>query len=57
MPLSVLLVTGQSGSGKTTAVRTLEDRGYFCIDNMPVALVEELIRVVKVDDSVTVSPW
>jgi UPF0042 nucleotide-binding protein len=52
MPLSILLVTGQSGSGKSTAVRALEDCGWFCVDNMPVALVDELVRVLRDDEAV-----
>jgi RNase adapter protein RapZ len=47
MSLSILLVTGQSGSGKSTAVRALEDQGYFCIDNMPAPLAEQLITVLR----------
>ena len=52
MALSVLLVTGQSGSGKSTVVRALEDQGYFCVDNMPVGLAEELVGVLKEDGTV-----
>jgi UPF0042 nucleotide-binding protein len=47
MSLSILLVTGQSGSGKSTAVRALEDCGWYCVDNMPVALVEQLVQVLR----------
>ncbi len=36
------IVTGMSGSGKTKTVHTLEDLGYFCIDNMPPALIPML---------------
>ena len=43
-PLDVLIVTGQSGSGKSTALRALEDCGYFCVDNLPVALVPQLLQ-------------
>ncbi len=35
----VLVVSGLSGSGKTVALRSLEDLGYFCIDNLPAALL------------------
>ena len=38
----IVVVTGMSGSGKSTAVRALEDAGYFCIDNLPVMLVPQL---------------
>ena len=37
--LPLLIVTGLSGSGKSTALAALEDAGYFCVDNMPVALL------------------
>ena len=36
---NVIIITGCSGSGKTTALGTFEDAGFFCIDNMPVQLV------------------
>ena len=34
-----VVVTGLSGSGKSEAIRALEDSGYFCVDNLPVALI------------------
>lgn len=34
----ILIVTGQSGSGKSSALQVLEDLGYYCIDNLPLAL-------------------
>lgn len=39
--LSVLIVSGRSGSGKTSVLNTLEDLGYYSIDNLPLALVPE----------------
>ncbi|MBU0681912.1 MAG: RNase adapter RapZ [Proteobacteria bacterium] len=41
-PQTVLL-TGLSGAGKTTALNAFEDMGYYCIDNLPYFLVEELV--------------
>jgi len=41
----VVVVTGLSGSGKSTAIRALEDLGYFCIDNLPVPLLPKLIEL------------
>lgn len=41
----VVLVTGLSGSGKSTAVRALEDLGFFCIDNLPVPLLPKVIEL------------
>lgn len=43
----ILLVTGLSGSGKSTALRALEDSGYFCIDNLPVPLLGKLVELAK----------
>jgi UPF0042 nucleotide-binding protein len=37
--LEIKIVSGLSGSGKSTALRALEDQGYFCIDNLPAALL------------------
>jgi UPF0042 nucleotide-binding protein len=38
----IVVITGMSGSGKSTAIRALEDAGFFCIDNLPVLLVPKL---------------
>lgn len=38
--IKLQIVTGLSGSGKTIALHTLEDMGYYCIDNLPVSLLE-----------------
>ncbi len=40
----LVIVTGLSGSGKSIALHTLEDLGYYCIDNLPLFLLEELAR-------------
>jgi RNase adapter protein RapZ len=41
--LEVIIVTGLSGSGKSVAIRALEDNGYFCIDNLPALLIPKFI--------------
>ncbi len=41
----VVVVTGMSGAGKSTALHSLEDLGYFCVDNLPPALAERTIEV------------
>ena len=43
--LRVVLLSGVSGSGKTIALNSLEDAGYYCVDNLPAQLVDELLAV------------
>lgn len=48
---SLVLVTGLSGGGKSTALNALEDLGYYCVDNLPAALLPEFVRQIgKRDD-------
>ncbi len=42
---SFLVVTGLSGSGKSTALKVIEDEGFFCMDNMPVELVDKFLEL------------
>ena len=47
----IVIVSGLSGSGKTVALRALEDSGFFCIDNLPIILIDLLItRLTKKGD-------
>ncbi len=39
VPLEIVLITGMSGSGKSVALRALEDAGYYCVDNLPPELL------------------
>ncbi|MGQ0508010.1 MAG: RNase adapter RapZ [Myxococcaceae bacterium] len=41
----IVVITGLSGSGKSTAIRALEDAGFFCIDNLPVTLLPKLTEL------------
>jgi len=41
--MRVVIITGMSGSGKSTALKALEDIGYFCVDNLPIMLLQKLI--------------
>jgi UPF0042 nucleotide-binding protein len=51
--MRIVIITGLSGSGKSTAVRALEDEGFFCLDNLPVALFPRFIELVgRSDDKV-----
>ena len=42
----VVILTGVSGSGKTTALRALEDGGFYCIDNFPIVFLEKLVELI-----------
>jgi UPF0042 nucleotide-binding protein len=42
--MQLIIVTGLSGSGKTIALRVLEDSGYYCIDNLPATLLPQIAQ-------------
>ncbi len=42
--MQLIIISGRSGSGKSTALNQLEDEGYYCIDNLPVALLPSLVK-------------
>jgi len=50
-PSSFVIVTGLSGSGKGTFLRALEDRGYFCVDNLPVQLLSKFYELTLKSES------
>jgi UPF0042 nucleotide-binding protein len=41
----VVILTGVSGSGKSTALRALEDAGFYCVDNLPIVFLEKLLEL------------
>jgi len=43
--VNIIIVTGLSGSGKSTALNALEDAGFFCVDNMPVLLLPKFLEL------------
>ena len=43
--LRVILISGLSGSGKTTAIKALEDIGFYCVDNLPILLLPKFIEL------------
>ena len=49
--MQVVIVTGLSGAGKTQAIICLEDMGYYCVDNMPPALVKNFIGLAKREEN------
>jgi len=42
--MKLVIISGRSGSGKSSALHLLEDEGYYCIDNLPVSLITELVN-------------
>jgi len=49
--LTIIIITGLSGSGKSTAVAAFEDAGFYCVDNMPVALLPKFLELPVESDS------
>lgn len=45
--MQLVIVSGLSGSGKSIALNTLEDSGYFCVDNLPVGLLSDFVSTMK----------
>lgn len=50
-PGQLAIISGRSGSGKSTALHVLEDAGYYCIDNLPAGLLPELVRQTLMSDA------
>lgn len=46
----LVIITGMSGAGKTVAIQSFEDLGYFCIDNLPPALLSTFLTLMKDSD-------
>lgn len=46
-----VIVTGMSGAGKSTALNTLEDMGYFCVDNLPIQLIIRFAEIAYGEDT------
>lgn len=49
--LNILIITGLSGSGKSTAIAAFEDAGFYCVDNMPVELLPKFMELPIESDS------
>ena len=43
--MQIVVITGMSGSGKSTALRALEDLGFFCVDNLPIVLLPKFLNI------------
>ena len=43
--MKLVIVTGMSGAGKTVALKMMEDMGYYCVDNLPIPLIEKFAEL------------
>lgn len=43
--MKFVILTGMSGAGKSTAIKMMEDIGYYCVDNLPIALLEKFVEL------------
>lgn len=43
-------MTGMSGAGKSTALKTMEDMGYYCVDNLPIPLLEKVVEIADLEE-------
>src|SRR5450759_3322791 len=50
-PAALVVITGLSGAGRSEAIHTFEDLGYFCIDNLPPALLSRLVELTTLPGS------
>lgn len=44
---TLIIITGMSGAGKTIAVQSLEDLGFFCVDNLPPVLIPKFAELIE----------
>lgn len=49
--MKFVIVTGMSGGGKSAALKMLEDAGFYCVDNLPVPLIEKFTELISMPDS------
>jgi UPF0042 nucleotide-binding protein len=52
-PKKIFVITGVSGAGKSQALKVFEDFGWFCVDNLPIALIDDFARLVVKSPSMT----
>ncbi len=52
-PISLVIISGRSGSGKSAALNALEDQGFYCIDNLPAGLLSQLAGNIRSEETQT----
>ena len=43
--MKLVILTGMSGAGKSTALKMMEDIGFYCVDNLPIPLIETFVEL------------
>ena len=51
--MELVIVTGMSGAGKTIALKMLEDLGFYCVDNLPIFLVDKFVQLASNGEGIT----
>ena len=49
--MKFVILTGMSGAGKSTAIKMMEDIGYYCVDNLPIALLEKFVELSSLQET------
>ena len=49
--MRLIIVTGMSGAGKSTALKFFEDMGFYCVDNLPILLIEKFAELTLRDEN------
>ena len=55
--MRMVIVTGMSGAGKITALRMLEDAGFYCVDNLPIPLLDKFAELISMPGRSPEPPW
>jgi UPF0042 nucleotide-binding protein len=45
--VNIIIITGISGSGKSSVLNYLEDKGFYCVDNLPLLLIDKFIEILN----------
>lgn len=49
--MKFVILSGMSGAGKSTAIKMMEDIGYYCVDNLPIALLEKFVELSSLQEN------
>lgn len=55
--MKFVILTGMSGAGKSTAIKMMEDIGYYCVDNLPIALLEKFVELSSLQEMQNCRKW